>query len=1017
MTGLRYLGFRGLVAAFALLLGLALLAGGSPARAVSSDIVISQVYGGGGNAGATLTHDFIELFNRGTSAVSLSGWSVQYASASGSTWSVTQLSGSLNPGQYYLVQEAQGSGGTTALPTPDASGTIAMSASAGKVALVTSTTALTGVCGATCHAHASVRDYVGYGTATDYEGPAAAPALGNTTAAARAAAGCTDTDQNSLDFVSAAPAPRNTASPTQACAAGDSAPSVASTSPSDGGTNVPADAAIVVSFSEPVATSGTWFTIVCDVSGAHGATASVGPQTFTIDPDGFTPSDECTVTIIGAQVADLDSDDPPDTMAADYVLTFTVASDAATRIHDIQGEAHRSPLFGTTATNVPGVVTAVASNGFYLQDPDPDANDATSEGIFVFTSSSPSVVAGDEVRVTGQVAEFRPGGSSSTNLTTTELTGPTIFVVSSGSALPPATVIGAGGRVPPGTVIDDDATGDVETSGTFEPATDGIDFYESLEGMRIQVNNAVAVGPRNSFGEIPVVADDGADATVRTTRGGIVISASDFNPERIIVDDVLASTPAVNVGDHFTSPVVGVLDYSFGNFKLLATPALTRVDEGLAQESTETPSGEQIAVGTLNVENLDPGDGAAKLDALASLVVHNLKAPDILALEEVQDNTGPTNDGVVDATVTFNTLIAAIVAAGGPTYEFRSIDPVDGEDGGQPGGNIRVGFMFRTDRGVAFVDRSGGGPTTATSVDDVGGVPQLSASPGRIDPTNVAFSDSRKPLAAEFTFDGRTLFVVANHFNSKGGDNPLFGHLQPPSFPSEVQRHQQAQIVNDFVDQIVAIDPAAYVVVLGDLNDFDFSQTISILKGGVLHELADDLPLAERYSYVFDGNSQMLDHILVSNALLADGSPQYDIVHVNSEFAEQVSDHEPQVVRLAFEETDTTAPSISCRARPGLLWPPNGKMQEIEVRVLATDDSGVVSYVLQSVTSNERGIAHDAAGWMVGTPDTRGRLRAERDGGGDGRVYTLTYLATDGAGNTATCEAQVRVPHDRGGGH
>ncbi len=143
---------------------------------------------------------------------------------------------------------------------------------------------------------------------------------------------------------------------------------------------------------------------------------------------------------------------------------------------------------------------------------------------------------------------------------------------------------------PPTTVIEDDATGDVETSGVFDPASDGIDFYESLEGMLVQVNDAVAVGPTSDFGsnrEIPVVVDNGANAGVRTARGGIVIQPADFNPERIILNDWIAggpTLPPVNVGDSFPGATVGVMDYSFGNFKLqvISLPPLS--DNGLQQE-------------------------------------------------------------------------------------------------------------------------------------------------------------------------------------------------------------------------------------------------------------------------------------------------------------------------------------------------------------------------------------------------------------------------------------------------
>jgi predicted extracellular nuclease len=184
----------------------------STAGAASTGLVISQVYGGGGNSGATYTHDFIELFNLGPGAVNLAGWSVQYASATGNTWQVTNLAGSIQPGQYYLVSEAQGAGGTTPLPTADASGVIAMSATAGKVALVTTTTALTG----TCPSAASIIDFVGYGTTANCSETAAAPAPSNTNAIERTDE-CADLDNNSTEFAAGAPNPRNSATSLNPC--------------------------------------------------------------------------------------------------------------------------------------------------------------------------------------------------------------------------------------------------------------------------------------------------------------------------------------------------------------------------------------------------------------------------------------------------------------------------------------------------------------------------------------------------------------------------------------------------------------------------------------------------------------------------------------------------------------------------------------------------------------------------------------------------------------------------------
>lgn len=877
----------------------------SPHAHAAGGVAISQIYGGGGNAGATLRNDFVELFNRSASSVSLSGWCLEYASAAGTfTLGNNQnvpLSGSITPGGYYLVQLSQGTGGTQNLPAPDATGLTAMSATAGKLALLNSCATALGASEPVLGGR--VVDFVGYGsTASQFEGAGPSVAPSNTIAILRANNGCQDSDNNQADFATGTPAPRNSASSPNVC----SAP------------NAPVVPACPATVAVSVGTSSTQPVSANDADGvvvAGQITASTSPA---ISLTGFTPAAviggvaSATLNIpntlaVGAYSVTLqfsNADAIPQTGSCTIAINVNNGA-GVVRIHDIQGTAHLSSLRGQAVSNVPGIVTARASNGFYFQDPTPDANDATSEGLFVFTSASPAVAVGDSVLVSGTVSEFRAGGSDGVdNLTATEITAPTLTVLSSGNSLPPPIVIGAGGRVPPQTIIDDDASGSVENSGTFDAATDGIDFYESLEGMRVQLNNVVAVGPTNGFGEIPVVGDNGVSSALRTPRGGLVIRPSDFNPERILLDDLLAPTPLVNVGD--TAPVVrGVMDYGFGNFKLLVTASPSFANNGLTPEITAASTVDQLTIGSFNVENLNPGNPPSKFNTLASQIVVNLRAPDIVAVMEMQDNNGATNDTVVDATSTFQALITAIANAGGPTYQFRQINPVDDQDGGEPGGNIRVGFLFNPQR-VHFIDRPGGTPTSATSV--VAGTfgPQLSASPGRIDPNNTAFANSRKPLAGEFLFNGRKLFLIANHFNSKGGDDPLFGHVQPPIRSSEIQRTQQATIVANFVQSLRSADSAANIVVLGDLNDFQFSTTLTILKNASLVDLVETLPEDERYTYVFDGNSQVLDHILVSDALATLSMPQYDVVHVNSEFATQASDHEPEVVKLLLPLNEVT---------------------------------------------------------------------------------------------------------------
>ncbi len=831
----------------------------TPARALSSSLVISQVYGGGGNSGALLTHDFIELFNRGETSVSVAGMSVQYASATGSFNAATALPAvTLAPGQYLLVQEASNAAVGSPLPTPDASGTIAMGATAGKVALVNGTTAL--ACGSTATPtpclpaqQAQIVDLVGFGTtATLFEGAGPTPAPSATLAVLRGAGGCTETDNNATDFATGAPTPRNSSSPLSPC-----------------------------SGSTPTAT-------------ATGTPATATPTNTA------TATNTPTATVTGTP--------PP-----------------ATRIRDIQGAAHTSPLVGQAVTGVAGIVTARTSNGFYFQDPSPDADEKTSEALLVFTNSAPTVAVGDSVLVSGVVTEFRPGGSGGTaNLTTTEITGPTISVVSSGNALPAAIVIGSGGRVPPTTNVSDDVANiDTAAGANFDPANDGADFFESLEAMRVQVNNAVAIGPLTSFGEIAVLADNGAGATgLRTPRGGLLYdSYADDQPERIILDDQivgLAAMPPAHVGATINT-VVGVIDYSFANFKLQVTTAPVLASNPLTLETTTAAGSGEVAIATFNVENLTDGDLQAKFDTLAALIVSNMKAPDLVVLEEVQDNngvSGGTGSPVVAADEVYAKLIQTIQNAGGPTYQYRQIDPTAHQDGGAPGGNIRVGFLFRTDRGLAFVDRPGGTATGATDVVNTAGTPQLSFSPGRIDPTNSAWNASRKPLVGEFTFNGKTIFVVGNHFNSKGGDDPLYGRFDPPVRSSETQRHQQAALVNGFVDQILAVDPNALVVVAGDFNDFAFSDTLTILRTGSasgsgdveLENLYSTLPANEQYSYVFNGASQILDAILVSPAILS-SAVQFDVLHVNAEFANQASDHDPSVTRFTIAAAATPTPT------------------------------------------------------------------------------------------------------------
>ncbi|MFE0460328.1 lamin tail domain-containing protein [Kitasatospora sp. NPDC058965] len=804
----------------------ALAAVPSAQAARSTDVVISEVYGGGGNSGATLKNDFVELYNSGSAPIALDNWSVQYISATpgaATTWQLTPLTGTLAPGAVYLVAEAAGTGGTQDLPTPNATGAINLSGTNGTVALVTSTTALTCKTAADCAADPTVHDLVGYGTAVIHEGAAAAPAATNSTSVSRDAAG-TDTDQNGADFTAGAPTP-----------------------------------------------------------GQPGATGSPSPTPSASSSPSPTPSPTPTGT--------------------------PAPTPGPLRIHDIQGTSWVSPQNGKTVSNVPGIVTAVRTSGtkgFWIQDPQPDDNPATSEGLFVYTSAAPTVAVGDSVLVSGKVSDYYPLASGDTaattsNLSVTELTGPTVAALSSGNPLPAPIVLNA--ATVPDAYAPDLGGASIEST-PITPTRSALDFYESIEGMRVEVDDARVVGPSDKYGEQYVTTRPDQAATY---RGGTELLGENQVPSGLLeVVPTDGSNPGVDVGDQLGGATVGPIDYSqYGGYLLAAATVGTPVHNHLAPVTATAPDAKSLSVATYNVENLAPSDPDAKFQRLAAGVVTNLASPDIVAVEEIQDNSGATDDGTVAADQTLAKLTAAVSAAGGPAYQYREIDPVNDHDGGQPGGNIRTVFLFNparvsfVDTGDAAVDRS----TTGTQVVKEHGKPALTLSPGRIDPANPVWTASRKPLVGQFSFRGQDVFVIANHFDAKLGDQNQFGRYQYPAQSSTVQRAGQAQVEHDFVQQLLAVDKKADVVAVGDLNDYQFSPALNALTTGtadgtgqrVLTDLITTLPQDQQYTYVYDGISQVLDHILVSQGAR---DVKYQVVHVNSEFSNQASDHDPQVVQF-----------------------------------------------------------------------------------------------------------------------
>ncbi|GAA3198290.1 endonuclease/exonuclease/phosphatase family protein [Actinocorallia longicatena] len=363
---------------------------------------------------------------------------------------------------------------------------------------------------------------------------------------------------------------------------------------------------------------------------------------------------------------------------------------------------------------------------------------------------------------------------------------------------------------------------------------------ESLEGMRVAPSSTVALGP-SSEGRVAI-------------KPGLV----------------LAGVPDMNTGDSLLGPQTGIVD---GTHVVVLSAAPQVVPGPVTPRATRAQFPGELALASVNVRNLDPSDDPGRFSALADEIVNGLAAPDLVLLQGVEDNSGPDQDGTVADDQTIAQLIDEISSVGGPDYDWRAVDPVDDSDGGEPGGNPRVGYLFRTDRGLGFTDRPGDS-VTATSVDADG---DLTLSPGRLSPADPAWKDTRKPLAAQFSWAGRRLVVVNGHWTADG----------PPSGSAAPQRKEQAKNVAAFVATIR--DPATLVVVAGEFND-----TIP-LQG--LQDLSERLPRQDRYSKVVEGRRTATDRILVTPST-APHAKDFAYVRWNADFSWSHGDADPAIVRL-----------------------------------------------------------------------------------------------------------------------
>ncbi len=825
-----------------------------------------------------------------------------------------------------------------------------------------------------------------------------------------------DTDQNNADLGirSSTPGAAN------ACAS-DVPPTVTSTNPATGATSVSTSANIDVSFSEAVTVSGSWFSISCGVSGVHAASVSSGPHSFSLDPVvDFAFNELCTVTILAAQVADQDG--TPDLMAANVVFSFATAAqpfgacgDPATQIHDIQGIGPASPLSGVSGIIIEGVVVgdyqgAGQFGGFHVQeeDADRDADPATSEGIFVFSSSP--VNAGDRVRVQGRVIEFSTSGVLLTELTTVT----SVSVCGSGSGVTPFVV-------------------------TLPVAS--LNEWEAVESMLIAFTQDLTVTETftlGRFGEVALSVDGRLlNPTMVTSPGAPANALQDLNDRsRILLDDGnnqqnidptlhpsggLSATSTLRSG-YTVSGLTGVLEQRFGVYRVQPVGPVSFSADNPRPLAPDAVGG-RLRVSPMNVLNyfttIDAGpdicgplgnldcrgaDSALEFTRQRDKIVSAIRGldGDVVGLMEIENNAGAAVQDLVNG-------LNSTTAPG--TYSFIDTGTIGGDA-------IKVGLVYRAARVT---------PVGAHAILD-----------STVDP--IFIDTLNRPVLAQ-TFEesqtGERFTVAVNHLKSKGSDCNAVGDpdIGDGQGNCNVTRTQAASALVGWLatDPTTSGDPD--FLIIGDLNSYALEEPIAEIRSAGYVNLIDTFVGSGAYSFVFQGQSGYLDHALASPSLAAQatGATEWHtnadepiVLDYNTEFKStnhvstlydpgpyRSSDHDPLIVGL---DLDQTPPSLGVSVTPNLLWPPNHKYVTVTATVIATDNVDPNPTVtLVSVTSNEPDNAPgDTDGNTINDIRILGhvsfRLRAERSEIGSGRVYTITYQATDAHGNSVTSSATVSVP-------
>ena len=571
-------------------------------------------------------------------------------------------------------------------------------------------------------------------------------------------------------------------------------------------------------------------------------------------------------------------------------------------IGEVQGESHESPLVGKEVVINNVVVTKTDKTGFYVQDKVSDNNPKTSDAVYV--ASEEKVESGDLLKVQGTVKEgymeeysVRPGQTfkkPAGSLTVTQIINATITKLGK-TDLPKALNIS---EKMPKDIVDNTPT-------KYNPETEALDYWESLEGMRVEVTKPKVTGPQYK-GDIYVLPGDYKGQKLNNI-GGVNLRPGVQNTE--VLPITVGNSFVAKAKDYFNENITGVVTYKNKTYKIdpIDPNALKGLlqDGGLTREVSKIyPSEDKLTIASYNIENFSANNNGhdetpeEKVDKIANSFIKEVHSPDIITLIEVQDNNGGVNDGTVDGVKSGEKLAQRIKSLGGPDYKYTEIAPVDGKDGGKPGANIRVAYLYNPKRVTLIGKEKGGSEEAARFVNG-----HLEKNPARIDPTSVHFEKVRKSLAAEFEFKGERIVVIANHLKSKLGDDAIYGSNQPSVENTKAKRIEEAKILNAFIKEGLRQNPNLKFVLTGDFNDFEFSDSVKTIVGNELVNLMAEHEQGDRYSYFYRGSNQSLDNILISKNIK--DKVVFSPVHINASFMEEhgrASDHDPVVVQIDFSK-------------------------------------------------------------------------------------------------------------------